>query len=227
MKNLCKKTLAVASLFLCTFALFAKGAKEGASNMMMTMGNEPGYHYSVKIDYPVVENESKLNEFVYGEVKKMYEQFAAESKTKIGETANSEFTVNSGAMHKENGYISFILSCYTYLNGAAHGSTMLIPVNYDVQAQKIVSLEEVLKPASQDWLTKLSDEARRQLMAQVKAGKFASDEEWVKKGTEPTASNFKNFEVAKDHVRIIFDQYQTGPYASGMPEIAIPLNFFK
>jgi Protein of unknown function (DUF3298). len=225
MKNLCRKTIAVASLFLCAFALFAKGAKEDAAKMMME--SEPGYHYSAKIDYPVVENESKLNEFVYSEVKKSFEQFTAESKTKAGEIVNSEFAVTAGAVHKENDYISFVLYSYTYLTGSAHGSTALIPVNYSVQAQKIVSLEEFIKPASQDWLTKLSAEARKQLMAQVKAGKFNSDEETINNGTEPVAANFKNFEINKGYIRIIFEQYQVGPYSAGMPEIRIPFNFFK
>ena len=84
-----------------------------------------------------------------------------------------------------------------------------------------------MQPARKDWLAALSTEARKQLNDQVKKQTFVSDEDWINKGTEPSKENFSVFKLEKNAVRIIFSQYQVGPYASGMPEIVVPRSLFK
>ena len=124
-------------------------------------------------------------------------------------------------------HISFLLTVYQYVGGAAHGSTTLIPITYSKQTKKLLSLEEALQPAKKDWLAALSTEARKQLNAQVQKKTFSSDEDWINRGTEPTKENFAVFKLEKNSVRIVFSQYQVGPYASGMPEIVVPRSLFK
>ena len=122
--------------------------------------------------------------------------------------------------------LTFLLTVYEY-TGGAHGSTYLIPITYSKQTKKLLSLEEAVQPARKDWLATLSTEARKQLNAQVQKQKFSSDEDWINKGTEPTKENFAIFKLEKNSVRIVFSQYQVGPYASGMPEIVVPRSLFK
>ena len=73
----------------------------------------------------------------------------------------------------------------------------------------------------------MSTEARKQLSAQVKKGKLTSSDDWITQGTEPTQENFDLFKLEKNSVRFVFEQYQVAPYASGMPEIVVPLTLFK
>ena len=137
-----------------------------------------------------------------------------------------ELSIDSDSIYEDTAYISFFLTIYQY-TGGAHGTTTLIPVTYSKQTKKLLSLEELVKPTRKDWLSALSTEARKQLSAQVKKGKLTSSDDWITQGTEPTQENFDLFKLEKNSVRFVFEQYQVAPYASGMPEIVVPLTLFK
>jgi len=108
---------------------------------------------------------------------------------------------------------------------AAKEGKVIVDGVYDPVTE--IELEEALQPAKKDWLAALSTEARKQLNAQVQKKTFSSDEDWINRGTEPTKENFAVFKLEKNSVRIVFSQYQVGPYASGMPEIVVPRSLFK
>ncbi|NQS90280.1 DUF3298 domain-containing protein, partial [Patescibacteria group bacterium] len=56
----------------------------------------------------------------------------------------------------------------------------------------------------------------------IMLGKMA-DAKWIDEGTsEKNLENYKNWVVEKKGLRIIFSQYQVGPYAIGMPEVSLP-----
>ena len=64
-------------------------------------------------------------------------------------------------------------------------------------------------------------------MEKVKKGDLSSDESMIKEGTEPKLENFKVFKIENGKIKIIFEQYQVAPYSEGLPEIIIPIDFFK
>ena len=187
-----------------------------------------GISYEADIDYPVFEKEPLLNAQVSDIVQKNLEAFNSEFFSAEAPVYPQvfEFDIDSSSVYEDTNHISFLLNVYQYAGGA-HGSTFLIPITYSKQTKKLLSLEEALQPARKDWLAALSTEARKQLNAQVKKQKFSSDDDWINKGTEPTKENFAIFKLEKNSVRIIFSQYQVGPYASGMPEIVVPRSLFK
>ena len=187
-----------------------------------------GISYEADIDYPVFEKEPLLNAQVSDIVQKNLEAFNSEffSAEAPAYPQAFEFDIDSSSVYEDTNHISFLLTVYQF-TGGAHGSTTLIPITYSKQTKKLLSLEEVVQPARKDWLATLSTEARKQLNAQVKKQKFSSDEDWINKGTEPAKENFAIFKLEKNSVRIIFSQYQVGPYASGMPEIVVPRSLFK
>lgn len=224
MKNFGKEIFVFFIFLLCGLLVFASGVKDEDIN---SKNDIPSFCCNVSIDYPVFETEPVLNSFLKNNVAEIYTNFNKTVILDLERTGNCELIIKAGNVHKENDYISFILSAYEYNAGAAHGLTSLIPVNYNTKTKKIVSLEEVLNPNAKDWLVKLSEEARKQLMEQNKKGLLSSDNEWIKKGTEPIVSNFKNFEIEKNNIKIVFDSYQVAPYSSGMPEIKISLDFFN
>lgn len=187
-----------------------------------------GMHYQVKIDHPFFEKEPSLNAVLTAIIQQHIGAFNKEvfsEKTPIMPRVGT-FDIKNGTVYEDEEYISFILSMYQF-TGGAHGSTALIPVTYSKRTKKLLSLEEAIQPVRKDWLKMLSDEVRRQLTAQLEKKLFASDEEWIKNGTEPTEENFKVFALEKDAVRIIFNQYQVGPYSSGIKEVVVPLMRFK
>lgn len=225
MKNF-QRTLRISATFgfilmLCCLPLSVY-AKDKDKN------KKKGISYEADIDYPVFEKEPLLNAQVSDIVQKNFEAFNSEffSAEAPAYPQAFEFDIDSSSVYEDTNHISFLLTVYQF-TGGAHGSTTLIPITYSKQTKKLLSLEEAVQPARKDWLATLSTEARKQLNAQVKKQKFSSDEDWINKGTEPTKENFAIFKLEKNSVRIIFSQYQVGPYASGMPEIVVPRSLFK
>ena len=225
MKNF-QRTLRISATFgfilmLCCLPLSVY-AKDKDKN------KKKGISYEADIDYPVFEKEPLLNAQVSDIVQKNLEAFNSEffSAEAPAYPQVFEFDIDSSSIYEDTNHISFLLTVYQF-TGGAHGSTTLIPITYSKQTKKLLSLEEAVQPARKDWLTTLSTEARKQLNAQVQKQKFSSDEDWINKGTEPTKENFAIFKLEKNSVRIIFSQYQVGPYASGMPEIVVPRSLFK
>ena len=188
----------------------------------------PKISYKVTINYPVVESEPLLNAQLAQIVQQKLQDF--NKMFFVAETPaypyGLELSIDSDSIYEDTAYISFFLTIYQY-TGGAHGTTTLIPVTYSKQTKKLLSLEELVKPTRKDWLSALSTEARKQLSAQVKKGKLTSSDDCITQGTEPTQENFDLFKLEKNSVRFVFEQYQVAPYASGMPEIVVPLTLFK
>lgn len=186
--------------------------------------------YEIDIDYPFFEKEPLLNaqlsEIVKKELETLHAEFFSTETSGYPRLIELDIDVNDGSVYHDADYISFILNVYQY-TGGAHGVTSLIPITYSKQTKKLLSLEEAVQPTRKDWLSVLSTEARKQLNAQVKKHSFISKEDWINKGTEPSGENFAVFKLEKNAVRIIFNQYQVGPYSSGMPEIVVPRSLFK
>ena len=225
MKNF-QRTLRISATFgfilmLCCLPLSVY-AKDKDKN------KKKGISYEADIDYPVFEKEPLLNAQVSDIVQKNLEAFNSEffSAEAPAYPQAFEFDIDSSSVYEDTNHISFLLTVYQF-TGGAHGSTTIIPITYSKQTKKLLSLEEAVQPARKDWLATLSTEARKQLNAQVKKQNFSSDEDWINRGTEPTKENFAIFKLEKNSVRIIFSQYQVGPYASGMPEIVVPRSLFK
>lgn len=206
-------------LMLCCLPVYAKDKDKN---------KKQGISYEADIDYPVFEKEPLLNAYVSDIVQKAMEAFNSEffSAEAPAYPQTFEFDIDSRSVYEDAKHISFLLNIYQY-TGGAHGSTTLIPITYSKQTKKLLSLEEVLQPVRKDWLATLSTEARKQLNTQLQRQTFASSEDWINKGTEPKKENFTVFQLEKDSVRIIFNQYQVGPYSSGMPEIVVPRSLFK
>ena len=211
-------------LMLCClpFAVYAKDKKDNGKD------KKQGISYEADIDYPVFEKEQLLNAQVSDIVQKNLEAFNNEffSAEAPAYPQAFEFDMDSSSVYEDANHISFLLNVYQF-TGGAHGTTSLIPVTYSKQTKKLLSLEEAVQPTRKDWLSALSTEARKQLNDQVKKQTFVSDEDWINKGTEPSKENFSVFKLEKNAVRIIFSQYQVGPYSSGMPEIVVPRTLFK
>ena len=211
-------------LMLCClpFAVYAKDKKDNGKD------KKQGISYEADIDYPVFEKEQLLNAQVSDIVQKNLEAFNNEffSAEAPAYPQAFEFDMDSSSVYEDANHISFLLNVYQF-TGGAHGTTSLIPVTYSKQTKKLLSLEEAVQPTRKDWLSALSTEARKQLNDQVKKQTFVSDEDWINKGTEPSKENFSVFKLEKNVVRIIFSQYQVGPYSSGMPEIVVPRTLFK
>lgn len=109
------------------------------------------------------------------------------------------------------------LRSYSY-TGGAHGGVHHLPVviRRDTGAQVAV---EGLFRAGSDWRATVADYCYDTLAAREP---FSPGDDWLREGTAPTAENYRKLLPLANGLRVIFEQYQVGPYAIGVHEVTVP-----
>jgi hypothetical protein len=129
--------------------------------------------------------------------------------------------------------------------GGAHPIPVDASFVYDVQAQRMIALDDLFTDpdaARQRLSTLAANALREKLLAQAPAASEASPEarrEWVANmqqmiddGTRPTAANFSVFVVhagpgdTADGLTLIFPPYQVAPYVYGTQTVEVPAEVF-
>jgi hypothetical protein len=102
------------------------------------------------------------------------------------------------------------VSTYT---GGAHGHTVHIPLNFDLNTGQALTFDDVFKPGV-DVINTLaiiaSDEPTR------------TNRLMFPEGAEPKPENYQVWNFDFNGLLITFDQYQVMPYAAGPQTAAIP-----
>ncbi|MGP1455795.1 MAG: PdaC/SigV domain-containing protein [Treponema sp.] len=230
-----KCIIAGCMLLLAGIPVYAAGSKETAGTEEAgvpadTAPQNTGMSCRSSVNYPFFSAEPALNMHLAkltGDVLKQFnENFYAGIAAETTMPFTHECTISARNVYENDNTISLLLSVYSY-TGGAHGETTLIPVNYSKNTKALLSLKDVIGSVSEDTLMNLSQEARRLLQEQQAQGVFHASAEWIHDGTEPKEENFAVFCLEQDRIRIVFRQYQVAAYSEGMPEIVVPLSFFK
>lgn len=103
---------------------------------------------------------------------------------------------------------------YDY-RGGAHGMPFLDSFYFDAETKKQLVDDDLFLPGLYEKLCEL---CRADL---IKQG-FEADDDWMMRGTEPTASNYRVIVADKGGLIVLFNPYQVAPYAAGVPEVTIP-----
>jgi uncharacterized protein len=114
------------------------------------------------------------------------------------------------------------LASYSY-TGGAHGGVAHLPVVIDRDTGKRVPPAGLFKPGS-PWLKALSEHSYKALAGQAV---FRGGEEWLMTGTAPTAENYQKLLPLGDGLRVVFEQYQVGPYAIGFHDVKVPYSALR
>ena len=109
--------------------------------------------------------------------------------------------------------LSMVATMYQY-TGGAHGLSFLEPFNFDLHTGKALRLADLFAPGV-DYQGLIRAEINRQ-MAQNPERFFEPrlPENWV--------PGEHRFYLTEDAVVVFFDLYEIAPYASGIPQFAIP-----
>jgi uncharacterized protein len=106
---------------------------------------------------------------------------------------------------------------YQY-TGGAHGMMQHPTLVIDRQSGQRVPPSGLFRPDS-DWLKVLSAYCYQAL---ADRDLFDADDDWLREGTAPEAKNYENLLPLPDGLRVMFEQYQIGPYAIGFHEVLVP-----
>ncbi len=113
-------------------------------------------------------------------------------------------------------FLTHRLDIYTD-TGGAHGGTEVRTFTYDAKGSLVTFMqllqEGKLAPFASFIQQKLKNDATMIDRIMV---------DWLSEGAGPHPPNFASFAFDQDVLRIIFQQYQIGPYVSGIIELQIP-----
>lgn len=224
-----KKTLIILGLFIFSGLVFPQDYSIDHKQIKVTNTVKK---YEVNIVYPVISNfgENKginfesyygFNSFVRKRMEAERDSFIVWMSdweiTEWNKNMSSEYEIFDSVYYAENDMISVLFSGYSYFAGAAHPNNWNFSINYDLDNNREIFLNDLLSPG---WETKISEICIAEITKQKKENGIEPDE-WVKDGAGPKEENFKVFNVKKDGLLITFPTYQVGSYAEGPSEVFI------
>lgn len=115
--------------------------------------------------------------------------------------------------NNQRGILSIAISNYTYIEGAAHGLTVIQSLTVNTVTGKQYSLLDLFSPNS-NYVERISNEVRAQ----------------IRRREIPTLEPFENinpnqyFYIADKTIVIYFQAYELSPYVVGLP--MFPINLF-
>lgn len=172
----------------------------------------------IKIEFP---KEPALQKFLEGYKADVVQEITDafnEAKAEGGIYNPWSLDLNARVTYKGR-FWALAFNGYDY-RGGAHGVPYLDVVYFSEGGGKQIAQADLLAP---DALKKLAEWCRADL---VKQG-FEANDEWMLKGTEPKAGNYKLIIPEEKGVEVVFNAYQVAPYAAGEPSVTIPWNKAK
>jgi hypothetical protein len=178
------------------------------------------------LNVPVLKNLS--SEAVQEQVNALWENEALKFKQEIAQLASEDTTIDTvepkdpyeatstyklGILKPE--FISLYVDYYSYTRGA-HGSTDRVAYNIDLLTGKQIALSELFVQDF-DYKIFINDIIKAEIQAD-QGSYFENDAQAFK---EITAD--QQYYINENNLVIYFDLYEIAPYATGIPEFAIPL----
>lgn len=219
-------------LFLLAFILFlplqnSYGQSSYSIYNERIFDSTPGGRVIINVNFPLMKNnqdiseQQKFNQYmediIITEVN-MFKEMVDTSFLPYPDVSY-DFTIDYSVLYQENDFLSIVFHTYAY-TGGAHGMPYVFNINYDFIANEDTKLSDVFKGS---YLEILSNYSRTKL---IENG--LDDDDWLKEGTSAVKpENFSAWGFNGKEIVIIFQAYQVGPYAIGMPEVSIPIEKFK
>ena len=133
----------------------------------------------------------------------------------------SSFDVKYELLSPPGNIFSLKFDMEGYVSGAAHPYHMSQTVNYDLEHGTDLTLDGLFLPNSA-FLQTISTYCA----AQLKTRDIGFDAGFSQ-GADPTADNYRNWNITADGLLITFDEYQVAAYAAGPQIVTIPYSELK
>ena len=111
--------------------------------------------------------------------------------------------------------VSLRLVTEAYIASAAHPYHIFTSYSFDLSSGRALGLAGLFLPGA-DYLQAIADYCMAQLSSLHLAGDIFAQ------GADPTAENYRVWNLTADGLLITFNEYQVAPYASGAPTVVVP-----
>lgn len=125
-----------------------------------------------------------------------------------GDVAQEE--VMCKVVDTSSNFCAISINTYYYALGAAHGTNSVDVLNFDLQDGSLITLDRLIDFSKKNSLTAL---AKKKFLQQNEG-----DDWWFTSGEEPFTLP-EVFVLERKGIRFIYQQYEIGPYAAGIPEV--------
>jgi len=180
----------------------------------------------IDISYPEIPGEETVNQIIKQEM----QDIAAEFKDNveqwgdvfIPEGAYSAIVINyqPKLLNKELASIYFTIS--ESMAGAAHPNSYNYSLNFDLETNKKIELNDLFNTQEQVYLARLSKLVLANLKAQFIKRDMDPEGPTLQTGTEPKKENFGDFNITGEGIVFNFSPYQVAAYAAGQFFVLIP-----
>jgi len=129
-----------------------------------------------------------------------------------------EYVINT-EVHYGNGrdIIGHFINMYQY-TGGAHGGTFITCRNYRLEDGSVVTLDNYFKPGYEKVLIPVLE---KKLLEYAECSSRDELDEHGYFGNEPMFVS-DNFEIRKDTIDFIYNQYDIAPYSTGITTLSVP-----
>lgn len=164
-------------------------------------------------DPRVLAFNQRLEGLVRGEIDVFRQEFMNAPEVEVATGSFLEITHTLTAQYDDVWSFKFVL--FFYSNGAAHPGDYSMTLNYDLDQGRELALEDLFVSNS-GYLEAISEYCITELSKQpFFDGAFTT-------GADPTAENYRNWNITPEGLMITFDTYQVAPGAAGPQVVAIP-----
>ncbi len=188
-------------------------------------GKSPDYKITTQTasltgsDDPRVQTFNKeMNDFVQSVIADYKKNMASIGPPPI--QATSSFDVRYQVVSPPGNILSINYQTEGYVAGMAHPYHLIYTFNYDLEAGKDIMLSDLFLPNA-DYLGTLSKYCASQLNTRN------IDFQDFSQGADPTADNYKNWNITPDGLLITFDEYQVAAYVAGPQTVTVPYSELK
>ncbi len=188
-------------------------------------GKSPDYKITTQTasltgsDDPRVQTFNKeMNDFVQSVIADYKKNMASIGPPPI--QATSSFDVRYQVVSPPGNFLSINYQTEGYIAGMAHPYHLIYTFNYNLDAGKDIALRDLFLPNT-DYLGALSKYCASQLNTRN------IDFQDFSQGADPSADNYKNWNITPDGLMITFDEYQVAAYVAGPQTVTVPYSELK
>jgi len=202
--------------------------------LTLTMGSA---HAAVKVDKQTITLKTRDYEIdiayprsgvpaVDSVVKRFVNERLSEYKTSDHDNSERAYAFElSYSVERNDAQVFAVLFSEYSDTGGAHPNSFFYALNFQMPDGAQVFLPEVVD--GQRGIARISRYAIANLHQQMDGPDSMSDDDWLKRGAGPLATNFDIFILKPDAIDIHFPAYQVAAYAAGPQEVTVPLAYLK
>lgn len=176
-------------------------------------------HAEVSVAYPQTGN-AAIDRQLAGWAKEQADGFQGNDEDDPSSSSPWTLDIGYDVVRNDDAMFSVVFAIHDY-TGGAHPNHAFATFNFLRPEGESLDIEQVVD--GQRGLQRLSALAVARLKRKLLPDE-ESDAEWIARGAAPKWSNFDDFVLLPNRLRILFGPYAVAPYSSGPQEIEVPLS---